>query len=71
MKINKRQLNLSEYDDDALEIMYQWAQCAIVCRTAQVHDMSAAIISAYQDRQAIKSLQADKILSKTAQNEEF
>lgn len=46
----QRKLNLFEFDDDALEILYQWANCAILAGTAQVQQMISAILTEYERR---------------------
>ena len=49
-KMKKRKVDLSEVDDDALTIMYQWAQNAILCHTVQQTERITAIITEYQRR---------------------
>lgn len=49
-KVKRRKLELSEFDDDALQIMYAWANNAIICHTAQQTERIAAIITEYQRR---------------------
>lgn len=48
--VKNRKLKLSEFDDDALEILYQWANCAILAGTAQVQSMITAILNEYEQR---------------------
>ena len=48
--MKKQKINVSEVDDDALTIMHQWAQNAILCHTAQQTERITAIITEYQRR---------------------
>lgn len=48
--MKQKKMNLADYDDEAIDIMYQWAQCAILCRTPQVQHMIPTIINEYQYR---------------------
>lgn len=50
LKTKKHKLKLSEFDDDELEILYQWTNCAILAGTAQVQDMIFAITNEYERR---------------------
>lgn len=49
-KMKRKKLKLSEFDDDALEILYQWANCAILAGTAQAQQMITPIIAEYEAR---------------------
>lgn len=49
-QMKRKKLKLSEFDDDALEILYQWANCAILAGTAQVQQMITPIIAEYEAR---------------------
>ena len=49
-KMRKQKMDLSEVDDEDLTIMYQWAQNAILCHTAQQTERIIAIITEYQRR---------------------
>lgn len=49
-KMKRKKLKLSEFDDDALEILYHWANCAILAGTAQVQQMITPIIAEYEAR---------------------
>lgn len=48
--MKRKKLKLSYFDDDALEILYQWANCAILAGTAQVQQMITPIIAEYEAR---------------------
>lgn len=53
-KSKQHKLKLSDFDDDALEIMYQWANNAIMCGTAQCAQMITAILTEYEQRELRK-----------------
>lgn len=46
----KKKIDFSIIDDEALSIMYQWAQNAIICGTPQQTERISAIITEYQRR---------------------
>ncbi|MBO5704736.1 MAG: hypothetical protein J6R99_01840 [Alphaproteobacteria bacterium] len=46
----RKKIKISEFDDEALEIMYGWANCAILAGTAQCAQMITAIITEYEQR---------------------
>lgn len=48
--MKRKKLKLSEFDDDALEILYHWANCAILAGTAQAQQMITPIIAEYEAR---------------------
>lgn len=50
MEIKQEKMNLADYDDDVLDILYQWAQCAILCGTPTVQHMIAATVNEYESR---------------------
>lgn len=52
MKMKPKKMNLADYDDDALDVLYQWAQCAILCGTPMVQHMIPAIINEYESRRS-------------------
>lgn len=53
-KTKQTKINVQEFDDDALEILYQWANNAVLCGTAQVQHIIPAIIQEYEKRQKQK-----------------
>jgi len=48
--MKRRKIDFTQIDDDALRIMYAWANNAIICRTAQQTERITAIITEYQRR---------------------
>jgi len=49
-KMKRRKIDFTQINDDALRIMYAWANNAIICRTAQQTERITAIITEYQRR---------------------
>lgn len=54
MKRKQFKLNVADFDDEALEILYQWANNAVLCGTAQVQNIIPAILTEYEQRRAQK-----------------
>lgn len=54
--IKRKKFKPAEFDDDALEILYQWANCAVLCGTAQVGEMITGILTEYEQRRSEKNV---------------
>lgn len=50
MKQTKSRVNVHEMDDEALKILYAWANNAILTRTAQRDELIAQILTEYEQR---------------------
>lgn len=54
MKKNKNCVNVHEMDDDALEILYAWANNAILTRKAQCDKLITQILTEYEQRKTAR-----------------
>lgn len=54
MKQNKSRVNVHEMDDDALEILYVWANNAILTHKPQCEKLITQILTEYEQRKTAR-----------------